>query len=150
MFLPFKPRYDLELGLSGMAGKWDSSDTHLYTAGVVDAALHLGPSFEAKGEYIRTRYGTDDLGLITQEGWWSQVGYKLAGLNLELPGVNNLELVGRYDSLHDGQGTSTRRYSVGYVYYLTSALLFEGDYEFLHSTDPSQVNQLVFQLSYGF
>ena len=150
VFLPFKPRYDLELGLSGMAGKWDSSDTHLYTAGVVDAALHLGPSFEAKGEYIRTRYGTDDLGLITQEGWWSQVGYKLAGLNLELPGVNNLELVGRYDSLHDGQGTSTRRYSVGYVYYLTSALLFEGDYEFLHSTDPSQVNQLVFQLSYGF
>ena len=78
------------------------------------------------------------------------MGYKLAGLNLELPGVNNLELVGRYDSLHDGQGTSTRRYSVGYVYYLTSALLFEGDYEFLHSTDPSQVNQLVFQLSYGF
>ena len=150
VFLPFKPRYDLELGLSGMAGKWDSSDTHLYTAGVVDAALHLGPSFEAKGEYIRTRYGTDDLGLITQEGWWSQVGYKLAGLNLELPGVNNLELVGRYDSMHDGQGTSTRRYSVGYVYYLTSALLFEGDYEFLHSTDPSQVNQLVFQLSYGF
>jgi hypothetical protein len=150
VFLPFKPRYDLELGLSGLAGQWDSSGNHLYTAGVLDAALHLGPNFEAKGEYIRTRYGSDDQGMISQNGWWAQVGYKLSGLNLELPGINNLELVGRYDALHDGLGTTTRRYTAGYVYYITTALLFEGDYEFITSNDASQNNQLIFQLSYGF
>ena len=151
VFLPFKPRYDLELGISGMAGEWDNAGSHLWTAGVIDAALHLGPNFEAKGEYIISRFGSDDLGLIRQDGWWVQVGYKLAGLNLELPGMNNLELVGRYDSLHDGLGNTTDRYTVGYIYYLTTALLFEGDYEFLHSSDPTQPsNQLILQISYGF
>jgi hypothetical protein len=149
-FVPFKPHYDLELGLSGQSGEWDNAGSHLWSAGVLDAALHLGPNFEAKGEYIVSRYGSDDLGQIDQHGWYMQAGYKLAGLNFELPAINNLELVGRYDSLHDGLGTSTERYTVGYVYYFTSTLLFEGDYEFLHSTDPTQVNQLIFQLSLGF
>jgi hypothetical protein len=152
IFLPFpyKPRYDLELGISGQSGQWDNAGSHLWSAGVVDAALHLGPSFEAKGEYIVTRYGSDDLGLIRQSGWWVQAGYKLAGLNLALPVINNLELVGRYDNFRDGLGTTTDRYTAGYIYYLTSALLFEGDYEFVSSTDPTQGNQLLFQLSYGF
>jgi hypothetical protein len=98
-----------------------------------------------------SRFGSDDLGLIRQQGWFVQAGYKLAGLNLELPGVNNLELVGRYDSLVDGLGTSTRRYTLGYIYYLTSALLFEGDYEFINSNDPTQPStQLILQISYGF
>ena len=150
VFMPFKPHYDLELGISGQSGEWDDAGSHLYTAGVFDAALHLGPSFEAKGEYILTRYGSDDLGEVHQQGWFAQAGYKLAGLNLELPVINNVELVGRYDSLHDGMGTSTRRYTAGFVYYFTNTLLFEGDYEFLHSTDPSQVGQFILQLSYGF
>ena len=149
-FVPFKPHYDLELGISGQSGEWDNAGNHLWSAGVIDAALHLGPNFEAKGEYIVSRYGSDDLGLIRQQGWFLQAGYKLAGLNLELPVINNLELVGRYDSLHDGLGTTTERYTAGYVYYFTSTLLFEGDYEFFHSTDSSQVNQLIFQLSLGF
>ncbi len=75
------------------------------SAGVLDASLHLGPNFEAKGEYIASRFGSDDMGMIHQQGWFVQAGYKLAGLNLELPGINNLELVGRYDSLRDGLGT---------------------------------------------
>ena len=151
VFLPFKPHYDLELGLSGQSGEWDTAGSHLWTAGVVDAALHLGPCFEAKGEYIMSRYGSDDAGLVRQQGWWGQVGYKLSGLNWEFPGINNLELVGRYDCVQDGLGVSTRRYSVGYVYYLTNTLLFEGDYEFLHSSDPTQpANQFILQLSYGF
>jgi len=151
VFLPFKPRYDLELGVSGMFGDWDNAGNHLWTAGVVDASLHLGPNFEAKGEYILTRFGSDDLGLIQQQGWFVQAGYKLAGLNLELPGVNNLEVVGRYDSLRDGMGNTTDRCTLGYIYYITSALLFEGDYEFIHSTDPTQpATQLILQLSYGF
>ena len=151
VFLPFKPRYDLELGISGQAGEWDNAGTHLWMAGVLDAALHLGPNFEAKGEYIMSRYGSDDAGLVRQQGWFAQVGYKLAGLNLELPGINNLELVGRYDSVIDGLGNSTRRYTAGYIYYLTSALLFEGDYEFINSSDPTQpTTQLILQMSYGF
>jgi len=150
VFLPFKPRYDLELGISAQSGQWDNAGNHLWSAGVVDAALHLGPNFEAKGEFILSRFGSDDLGLIRQQGWWVQAGYKLAGLDLELPVINNLEFVGRYDSLNDGLGTTTDRYTVGYIYYMTSALLFEGDYEFQHSTDPTQANQLILQLSYGF
>ena len=35
-----------------------------------------------------------------------QVGYKLAGLNLEMPLINNLELVGRYDSLHSAYNST--------------------------------------------
>jgi hypothetical protein len=157
VFLPFKPHYDLELGVSGQSGEWDDAGIHLYTAGVFDAALHLGPSFEAKGEYILTRYGSDDLGPHTQQGWWVQAGYKLAGLNLELPVINNLEIVGRFDSLQDtfdpannAFDFNTKRYTVGYVYYFTNTLLFEGDYEFLHSNDPSQADQLILQLSLGF
>jgi len=150
VFLPFKPHYDLELGISGQTGEWDDAGNHLYTAGVFDATLHLGPSFEAKGEYIVSRYGSDNLGNIHQQGWFAQVGYKLAGLNLELPVINNTELVGRIDSLHNGMGTSTQRYTTGFIYYFTNTLLLEGDYEFLHSNDPSQVGQFIMQLSYGF
>jgi hypothetical protein len=150
MPFPYKPHYDLELGISGQSGEWDDAGNHLWSAGVLDTSLHLGPNFEARGEYILTRYGSDDLGQIHQQGWFAQASYKLAGLNLELPLINNVELVGRYDSLHDGLGTSTRRYTTGFVYYITNTLLFEGDYEFLHSTDPTQVNQLLLQLSLGF
>jgi hypothetical protein len=154
LFMPFKPHYDLEFGLSGQSGEWDDAGTYLYTAGVLDWALHLGPNFQANGEYILTRYGSDQ-GFIDQQGWWGQVGYKLAGLNLELPAINNVELVGRYDNLHNapgsnGLGANTGRYTAGLIYYFTNTLLFEGDYEFLHSNDPSQVDQLILQLSYGF
>jgi hypothetical protein len=148
-FMPFKPHFDLELGLSGQSGEWDDAGQHLWSAGVVDASLHLGANVEVKGEYIRSRYGSDD-GNIRTEGWWMQAGYKLVGLNLDWPVINNLELVNRYDSIHDGLGTQTRRYTLGYIYYLSNTLLFEGDYEFLHSNDPTQKDQLILQLSYGF
>jgi len=149
-FRPFKPHYDLELGLSGQSGEWDDAGRHLWSAGVVDASVHLGANLEVKGEYIRSWYGTDDHGNVRPEGWWVQAGYKLAGLNLEWPVINNLELVNRYDTIHDGLGTRTRRDSLGFVYYLSNTLLFEGDYEFLHSNDPSQKDQFILQLSYGF
>jgi hypothetical protein len=150
LFMPFKPHYDLELGLSGQSGEWDDAGQHLWSAGVVDVSLHLGANFEVKGEYIRSWYGSDDQGVVRPEGWWVMAGYKLAGLNLNWPLINNLELVNRYDSIHDGLGTRTRRYTVGYIYYFSNTLLFEGDYEFLHSNDPAQKDQLIFQLSYGF
>lgn len=149
-FMPFKPHYDVELGLSGQSGEWDDAGQHLWSAAVADASVHLGSSFEVKGEYIHSQYGTDDLGEIRPNGWWVQAGYKVAGLNLDWPLINNLELMNRFDSMHDGLGTWTRRYTVGYIYYLSNTLLFEGDYEFFRSNDPTQKNRLVFQLSYGF
>ena len=124
-----------------------------------DAALHVGPSIELKGEYINTWVQTDDTGNLHPRGWWAQAGYKLAGLNLELPYINNVELVGRYDRANDdgllggGMGsTKTDRYTAGFVYYLSSTLWFEGDYEILRSRGPNALppNNFVFQLSYGF
>lgn len=151
-FFPWKLHYDLELGLSGQSGEWSDSGNRLWTAAVVDAALHLGPFFEAKGEYINTWVETDDLGTIRPNGLWIQLSYKLAGLNQNLPLINNLEMVGRYDRADDAQGTKTDRYTAGFVYYFTNTLLFEGDYEYLHSRGPAALppNLFVLQLSYGF
>jgi hypothetical protein len=148
-FIPFQPHYDFEVGVSGQSGQWNNQ--HIYTAGVLDAALHLGANFETKGEYVLDTYGSDDHGNVWQNGWWIQTGYKLAGLNLDLPVFNDTELMYRYDTLHDGLGVNTQRSTVGYVYYITGTLLFEGDYEFLHSSDNTQPKtQLILQLSYGF
>lgn len=151
-FCPWKPHYDLELGVSSMASQWDSAGSLMWSAGVADAALHVSPYFELKGEYIYTWQETIDRGTVHPWGWWIQAGYKLAGLNLELPLINNLELVGRYDKADDGLvGTKVDRWTVGYVYYFSNTLLFQGDYEFLHSNDPTQAHNLfVFQVAYGF
>lgn len=153
IFIPYpsKPHYDFELGLSGQTGTWSDSGDHQWSAGVLDAALHLGPNIELKGEYIRTSYGSDDLGQLAPHGAWVQAGYKLAGLGLELPYINNFELVGRYDNENDAQGTKTERYTAGCVYYFSNTLLFEGDYEWLRSHGPAALppNAFVLQLSYG-
>ena len=150
-FYPWKAHYDLELGASGMSGTWDNADKRQWSALVLDGALHVSSNFELKGEYINTWAETGDLGNINPRGWWVQGDYKLAGLNLDLPLINNIELVGRYDRVNDGMGTSTHRYTAGYVYYLSNTLLFEGDYEFLKSNNPIQnQNRFILQLSYGF
>ncbi len=150
-FYPWKAHYDLELGISGQSGTWNDDNNKLWSAAVVDAALHLGPSIEVKGEYIHTWEETSDLGTLDPHGWWVQADYKLSGLNLDLPLINNLELVGRYDRIHDNSGIKTDRYTIGYVYYFSNTLLFEGDYEFRNSNDPESAhNMLLFQLSYGF
>jgi hypothetical protein len=150
-FIPWKAHYDLELGLSGQAGTWDDADSRLWSAGVFDGALHLGPNIEVKGEYIYTWESTSDIGTVDAHGWWIQGAYKLAGLNLDLPLINNVELVSRYDNFHDGMGGHADRYSVGYVYYLSNTLLFEGDYLFgSGNIEGPNHDELLFQLSYGF
>jgi hypothetical protein len=150
-FYPWKPHYDLELGISGQTGPWNDADNRLWSAAVFDGALHLGPNIEVKGEYIYDWVQTDDIGILDQHGWWIQAGYKLAGLNLELPLINNIELIGRYDEVNDGFSTKVHRVTPGFIYYITNTLLFEGDYEFTESNNPDfDHNQLIFQLSYGF
>ena len=151
-FFPWKAHYDVELGVSGQSGVWDNAGNRSWSAAVLDAAVHISPYFEVKGEYINTWVQTDDVGTMHPNGEWVQAGYKLAGLNLDLPVVNDIELVSRYDTMNDGLGTKTDRITAGFVYYLTNTLLFEGDYEFLHSRGPAALpsNEFVVQLSYGF
>jgi hypothetical protein len=147
-FYPFgPPHYDFELGASIMSGEWDDAGEHLWTGGAVDASVHLGPYLEVKGEYIRTKYGSTS-GNINPNGWWIQAAYKLAGLRLELPGINNLETIGRYDKINDKIGNHTERETLGLIYYLSNTLLLEGAYEFQHGT--SQGDVLIFQIGYGF
>lgn len=154
-FYPLKAHYDLELGVSGQSGEWtDAGD--LWSAFVVDAAVHVSPYAEVKGEFIDTWVDTADLGTIRPHGWWIQAGYKLAGLNLDFPLVNDIELVGRYDEVNDAMAPSTRtdRYTAGFIYYLSNTLWLEGDYEWLHSSGPGAsaipANEILCQLSYGF
>jgi hypothetical protein len=151
-FIPWKMHYDLELGVSGQTGTWTDQGNQNWSALVLDYALHLGPFVEVKGEYVNTWAQTADLGGIQPNGVWVQAAYKLAGLKQDLPLINNLELVGRFDYANDGQGTLTDRYTFGYVYYISNTLLFEGDYEVLASRGPNALppNLFVFQLSYGF
>ena len=158
------PQHDIEVGVSGMSSQWDDSGRRHYTAGVIDAAIHLGPSVEIKGEYIASRIATTDQGLLTPSGWWVQAGYKLSGLGADISYLDKIELVGRYDTIDDGLqnglGTITSRATVGAVYHITNTLWFEGAYEF--STNHGAVanapagvpimpsSSFVFQLSYGF
>ncbi len=109
---PWKAHYDLELGMSGQTGTWDDSDQHRWSAGVIDGALHLGSNVEIKGEYVNTWLETADTGTLHPHGWWVQGSYRLAGLNLDLPFVNNLEVVGRYDAKRDSvNNIATDRYT---------------------------------------
>jgi hypothetical protein len=151
-FFPLKAHYDLELGVSGQTGQWNNKGNLLWSAAVFDAALHISPYFELKGEYINTWWQTSDRGTLEPHGWWVQGSYKLAGLNLNFPFINNVELVSRFDRVDDGLGTKTHRETAGYVYYLTNTLFLEGDYEWIHSRGPSALPRSlwVFQLSYGF
>ena len=147
----WKPHYDLELGVSGQSGDWNDDGNERWSAGVVDATLHLGASFEARGEYIRTWQQTEDQGTLEPEGWWVQAAYKLAGLDLDLPMVNSVELVGRYDQKDDGFGPKTKRTTAGVVYHFTATLQGQGAYEFVRADNPDDDhNQWILQLAFGF
>ena len=102
----------------------------------MDASLHLGANFELKGEYIHTGTGATTSERSIRKDGGCRRDIRWPGLNLDLPFINNLELVNRYDRIHDGLGNRSQRYTIGYIYYLSNTLLFEGDYEFLHSNDP--------------
>src|SRR3984893_10749432 len=148
IFWPWKPTYDLEVGVSGMSSPWDNKSMRRYNALVADWALHFGPYVEVKGGYINSFVGTDNLGTIDPDGWWIQAGYKLSGLKLNVPYLDKLELVGRYDTVDDGLGSRTKRGTVGGVYYLTNTLWLEGDYEFASERGPTSAapdNSLLFQ-----
>ncbi len=151
-FFPLKPHTDVELGVSGQSGHWSGS--YLWSALVFDAAIHITPNFEIKGEYINTWQETSDLGSIQPNGWYVQTSYKLAGLDLDAPIVNDLELVERYDYANNALGSTSDRFTTGVIYYITNTLLLEGDYEWYKNRGLNAaglpVSQFIVQLSYGF
>ncbi len=150
-FCPLKAHYDIEIGVSGQTGEWSNEGSQTWSAGVVDASIHISPYFETKGEYIFTREETSNIGTLTPQGWWIQAAYKLAGLNLEIPIIPNTELVTRYDMSSNGLGTNEERYTAGLVYYITNTLQFKSAFEYVTSTVSQQGNnQMLLQLSYGF
>ena len=152
VFWPWKPTYDVEIGVSGMSSAWDNPGRQQYSAAVADWSVHVGPYIEVKGEYMNTWVGTNDHGTIDPDGWWIQAGYKLGGLKLDVPYLDKLELVGRYDTIDDGLGSRPQRGTFGAVYYLTNTLWLEGDYEFVNNHGPNRLPDygLLFQISYGF
>jgi len=156
-FYPWKPHYDVELGLSGQTGAWDKAGKELWTAGVIDAAVHISPYFETKGEYIYTREGTADFGTVEPRGWWIQSGFKLSAFNWDVPLVPSTELVFRYDTIDNpinpiiGSAQKSYRYTPGIVYYITNTLWLEGSYEKIYYSGGAQsADQWLVQLSYGF
>ena len=67
---------------------------------VADAALHISPYFELKGEYINTWWQTTDMGTLAPAGLVDPAGltsWQALNQNLNLPLINNLELVSRFD-----------------------------------------------------
>jgi len=150
-FNAFKPNYDVEVGLSGETGPYTTSNQY-FSAAVIDAAIHVSPYFTLKGEYINSWVQTTDIGTYQAGGFWLQGTYKLASFNSDLPFINNVELVARYDTLNDGLGTKTQRFTGGYIYHFSNTLMFENDYEAISSEGPNPLpnNAYVFQLSYGF
>ena len=156
-FYPLKPHYDVELGVSGQSGTWDNAGKDLWSAGVIDAAIHVSPYFETKGEYIYTSEQTTDLKTINPQGWWIQSGFKLSFFNWDVPLIPSTELVFRYDTIDNALSTVTgsaqrsHRYTPGIVYYITNSLWLEGSYEKIYNSNGvKDADQWLAQLSYGF
>ncbi len=155
LFYAWKANHDVEFGVSGQTGR-GTADNLLWSAFVLDAALHLGPNLECRGEFINTWEDTTDAGTLKRKGWWVQAAYKLAGLDLELPVINDLETVFRYggEQLPDGY---IRQYDLGLIYHVSNTLLLKGAYSFLNGNAYNQnsgnntwPNMFTLQVAYGF
>ena len=104
---------------------------------MLDASLHLGPCFEAKGEYIRTCYGSDDLGFVRPNGWWVQMVTSWPDWIWSCRESTTWNSWAAMTSCTTGWEPQPAVHSRVDVYYITNTLLFEGDYEFINSKDPS-------------
>ena len=154
-FFPLKPNYDLELGISGQTGPWNNSGGQHWSADSCAMPLCTSAPISNLRANISIHGGRPPTWAPLRRGAGGSRGptsWQALNQNLNLPFVNNLELVSRFDWVDDGLGTRTQRETAGYVYYLTNTLLLEGDYEWSHTRGPhaGSSNKWVFQLSYGF
>lgn len=154
LFYPWKANHDVEFGVSGQTGR--GTDNLMWSAFALDASLHLGPDLEFRGEFINTWEDTTDVGALRRKGWWAQAAYKLAGLNLEWPLINNFEAVFRYggEKLPDGH---INEYDLGLIYHVSNTLLLKGAYSFMdgnafnqESENNKWPNMFTFQVAFGF
>lgn len=154
LFYSKKANHDFELGVSGQTGK--GAENLLWSAFALDAAVHLGPNLEVRGEFINTWENTMDVGTLERKGWWAQAAYKLAGLNLEWPIINSVEAVFRYggERLPDGH---INQYDLGLIYHVSNTLLIKAAYSLLEgnaynadSENNRWPNMFTFQVAHGF
>lgn len=139
LFYPWAAHNDIEVGVSGQTGPYSSDGTQSFSVFALDAALHLSPNFEARGEFIQTWQENTGLPTTDRNGWWAQVAYKLAGLNLEWPMINNVEAVFRAGGERQ-QGGHVYEYDLGLNYHITNTLIIKGAYSFFQSDLHSFVN----------
>ena len=139
LFYPWEAHDDIEVGVSGQTGPYSADGKQLWSVFAVDAALHLSPNFEARGEFIQTWQENTGLSTTDREGWWAQAAYKLAGLNLEWPMINSVEAVFRVGEEHQ-QGGHVYEYDLGLNYHITNTLIVKGAYSFFESNLHNFVN----------
>jgi hypothetical protein len=139
LFYPWEAHDDIEVGVSGQTGPYSPDGKQSFSVFAVDAALHLSPNFEARGEFIQTWQDNTGLTTTESEGWWAQAAYKLAGLNLEWPMINSVEAVFRVGEEHQ-QGGHVYEYDLGLNYHVTNTLIVKGAYSFFQSNLHNFVN----------
>lgn len=151
-FHPFSPGHDVEFGVSGAGGPWDQSGDLMWSALVVDAAVHWTSDFEIRGEFLQTWQQTAGGGTLTPVGWWAQAAYKLGGIATDLPLINQVELVFRYSFVDtERTETATHQYAMGLIYYLTNTLQLKADYEIVGGGGETVGNnRFNIQAAYGF
>lgn len=139
LFYPWAAHDDLEIGVSGETGPYSADGKQLWSVFAVDAALHLTANFELRGEFLQTWQDTTGLPTTDRNGWWGQAAYKLAGLNLDWPMINNVEAVFRVGGEHQ-QGGYVNEYDLGLNYHITNTLIVKGAYSVFQSNLHSFVN----------
>jgi hypothetical protein len=139
LFYPWAAHNDIEVGVSGETGPYSADGKQFWSVFAVDAALHLSPNFEARGEFIQTWQDNTGLATTDRAGWWAQAAYKLAGLDLEWPMINSVEAVFRVGEEHQ-QGGHVYEYDLGLNYHITNTLIVKGAYSFFVSNLHSFVN----------
>ena len=155
LFYPRQAHQDIEVGVSGQTGPWSKDGERNWSVVAVDAALHLNESTEFRGEYMQTRQDTDTEGTLDRDGWWAQAAYKLAGLDLDLPLINNFEAVFRYSGLQLPDGHASQ-YTPGLNYYVNNTFIVKVACAFgrgdAMDADGNSLDrrQFLLQVAYGF
>lgn len=155
LFVPWEAHHDIEIGVSGQTGRWNHDGDLQWSVAAVDAALHFNEYTEFRGEYLKTWQQTDTEGTLDKEGWWAQVAYKLAGLNLDLPVINDFEAVFRYSGLQLPDGHANQ-FTPGLNYYINNTFIVKAACAFGKSNtvdaDGNSLDQtqLLVQVAYGF
>jgi hypothetical protein len=143
----------LKVGASTYDGKWDGD--HLwFTSWGVDTAYQLA-EIEFRGEYLQTRREMpEDIRRDLREGWYAQVAYKLA--RLQVPHVNRMELIARYSGVNQRAVTNEellphpRQVALGLDYWVTPSVVAKLEYDRELPRDAKNDHAVRAQIAVGF